>query len=446
MRAQGVTLVVGMRRTGLAVARCLAARGLAVRLADREPRVPWEAAELAARSGGSIELRPGEDGPELLAGVERVVPSPGVPAGARLLRTACERGIPVIAEVELAASLLRCPLAAVTGTNGKSTTTALIGAMLARSGRRAFVGGNLGTPLVEAVGGSYEVALAEVSSFQLEWVERLRPHAACLLNLDEDHLDRHPDFAAYRALKARLFAAQTESDVAVLNRDAPRVWSLRDRMRASVVSFGWRRPEGAGAYVAGGEIVLVRPDAEEEHFSLASLRLPGAHNVENAMAAIVVARCLDVPPGAIEEAIADFRPLPHRLELVREKDGVRYLDDSKATNVAAVVRSLEACPGQVVLLAGGVDKGGGYGPLRDPVRHKVKLLVLFGEAQARIARALDGLTAIERVASLEEAVSVAATAARPGDSVLLAPGCASFDMFADYAERGRAFRAAVAAL
>ncbi|HZP40829.1 MAG TPA: UDP-N-acetylmuramoyl-L-alanine--D-glutamate ligase [Candidatus Binatia bacterium] len=437
-------LVLGFQRTGRAVAAALARRGVRVRAADARPAAAL-ALDAAAVPPG-VELRLGADAPELLAGVDLVVPSPGVPRDAALLGAAVRRGIPVWSEIELAARLLRCPLVAVTGTNGKSTTTSLVGLALARSGRRVFVGGNLGTPLVAAVDGEFDVAVAEVSSFQLEWVARVRPAVACLLNLTPNHLDRHGTFAEYAAAKARLFAAQEHGDFAVVNRDDPEAWRVAGGLRARVVSFG-AAPVACGAFAGEGFVALRLPDAPDERYALGRTRLVGAHNVENVMAAAVVARLAGASAAGVQAAIDDFEPLPHRLALVRERRGVRFVDDSKATSASAAARSLEAFPGPVVLLAGGLGKGGGYAPLVERARGKVKLALLFGAARDEIAAALGAAgVPVERVAGLEEAVRRAAAAAGPGDTVLLAPACASFDMFPDYAARGRAFARAVEAL
>jgi UDP-N-acetylmuramoylalanine--D-glutamate ligase len=437
-------LVLGFQRTGRAVAEALVRRGVQVRAADARPAAVLRPG--ASDTPAGVELRLGEDGDDLLAGVDLVVPSPGVPREARPLATALRRGIPVRSEIELAARLLACPLVAITGTNGKSTTTSLVGLALARAGRRVFVGGNLGTPLVAAVDGDFELAVAEVSSFQLEWVERLRPVIGCLLNVTPDHLDRHPTFADYRDAKARLFAAQTTDDFAVVNRDDPEVRRIAAGLRARVLSFG-AAPVACGAFVEHGAAVLRPPDGAEERYPFGRTRLTGPHNHENIMAAIAIGRLAGAPPAAVQEAIDGFEPLPHRLALVAERAGLRWLDDSKATNVGAAARSLDACTGPVILLAGGLDKRGGYEALVAHARGKVRLALLFGTARDALAAALSaGGVAAETVGTLEEAVARAAAAGAPGDTVLLAPACASFDMFADYAARGRAFRTAVEAL
>jgi UDP-N-acetylmuramoylalanine--D-glutamate ligase len=442
MELRGRVLVIGFRRTGRAVARELGRRGLAVRVADGADAV---ALGINGADWSGVELRLGEDGLSLLDDVDLVVPSPGVPAEAPLLAGAQARSIPIRSEIEIAFQLLDRPLVAVTGTNGKSTTTTLAGNALAQSGIDTFTGGNLGTPLMDAVQRPPAVAVAEVSTFQLEWIETLRPQVACLLNVSADHLDRHGSFAVYRALKARLFENQRAGDVAVLNRDDPETWSLRSGLAARVLSFGWS-PVRQGAFARETEVVL-RLDGAEEVYDLSRTRLRGPHNVENVMAAALVARLAGATPEGIQTAIDAARPLPHRLALVAERGGVTFVDDSKATNVGAAVRAIEAVSGRVLLLAGGVDKGGDYGPLVRAAAVRVRLALVYGAAAARIGDALGtGGVAVEKAASLPDAVARAARVAEPGDTVLLAPACASFDMFRDYADRGRAFRAAVEAL
>jgi UDP-N-acetylmuramoylalanine--D-glutamate ligase len=355
-----------------------------------------------------------------------------------------------VSEIELAHRLLDCPVIAITGTNGKSTTTTLVGLALAKtaqpSGKRVFVGGNLGTPLIEAVDAAPEIAVAEVSSFQLEWVVDFRPRVGCLLNVTPDHLDRHGTFAEYCEMKARLFAAQVSDDYAVLNRDDPETWRIAGGLRARVVSFG-AEPVACGAFAGEGFVGLRLPTGSEERYRLDHTRLTGRQNLENILAAVAVARLAGAAPEAMQAAIDGMEPLPHRRRLVRERQGVHWVDDSKATNVGAAARSVESCDGPVILLAGGVDKGGGYEALAGAARGKLRLALVFGAAREQIAAALDSAgIAVERVRSLEAAVAAAAEASRAGDTVLLAPACASFDMFADYAARGRAFTTAVEAL
>lgn len=438
-------LVVGFRRTGQSVARALTARGVAVRACDERT-----AAELGVDPGAwtPVTVVLGEEPASLLDGVELVVPSPGVPRQAPILREAVRRGIPIRSEIELAFSLLAVPLVAITGTNGKSTTTTVVGDALARSGLRTFTGGNLGTPLIEALAFDPEIAVAEVSSFQLEWTERFRPRVGVLLNVTPDHLDRHESFAEYRDLKARLFAAQSADDFAVCNHDDPIVRDIAGRLAGRVVWFGTGLPPDADGALASEEAVVLRlPGGAPERYALARTRLAGRHNAENLAAAVAAARLAGASAAAVQAAIDEVQPLPHRRALVAERDGVRWVDDSKATNVGAAVRSIESCEGPVVLLAGGVDKGGDYGPLAFSARGRVRLALLFGAARDRIADVLatSGIP-VRTVPTLAEAVRLAAHTARPGDVVLLAPACSSFDQFTDYAARGRAFRDAVEAL
>jgi UDP-N-acetylmuramoylalanine--D-glutamate ligase len=336
---------------------------------------------------------------------------------------------------------MRTPLIAITGTNGKSTTTSLIGAMLKAAGANAFVGGNIGAALIGFAGKDWDWGVVEVSSFQLEWVKDFRPRIAILLNLSEDHLDRYASFADYGAAKERIFAAQEPNDVAILNRDDPLVWRMRERIRSRIVSFGWSSVE-QGVYAANDEIVW-RGTGAEERFPLARVKIQGVHNVENLMAAIAAAKAAGVAQAAVQNAIENFAGLEHRLEFVREKNGVRYYNDSKGTNVGAVIKSLASFSAPIILLAGGVDKGGDYAPLADELRRTVKKLILFGAAKEKIRATLGHLTETVVVESLDAAVREAAASARQGDVVLLSPACSSFDMFRDYTERGKKFRSLV---
>jgi len=437
-------LVVGLGRTGAALARHLSARGARVRACDRRPEAP-----LPEGTDPAVEVVRGADGPEQLEGIDLVIPSPGVPASAPLLVAAVERGIPVRSEIELAAAAIAAPLVAITGTNGKSTTTSLIGEMLERAGRRTFTGGNLGTPLVDAAAGAYDVVVAEVSSFQLEWVEHFRPRVGLLLNVTDDHLDRYRDFAHYRDTKARLFAGQDAGDVAILNRDDAAVMAVAPGLRADVRTFGSARPrDGSGApsrvaYVADDAIVL-REHSAELRFSLARTTLRGQHNRENLMAALLAARALDVPPPVLQATVDTFPGLRHRLETVRETGGVAFVDDSKGTNVGALLKSLEGYgDGRVVLIAGGLAKGGDYTVARPLLARKARHVVVYGAARAFLEESWGGAVDLESHERFADAVGAAIVRARPGDVVLLSPACASMDQFKDYAARGDAFAALV---
>jgi UDP-N-acetylmuramoylalanine--D-glutamate ligase len=434
-------LVVGAGRTGQSVAAFLVDRGAVVRLTERSA----VAAE-SARLPRSVQLRIGDDAEDLLDGVDLVIPSPGVARTHPLLRRAQARGLPVLSEIELASRYLSCPILAVTGTNGKSTTTTLLGLMLQADGRRVFVGGNLGTPLIDACSDTgLDAAVVEVSSFQLEWVCTFRPAVAVLLNLTPDHLDRYRDLADYGRTKAALLAAQQPGDVAVLNRDDAWVWEQRRATRAAVISFG-RDPVEFGTFIEAEAITFWGAASAARRFTLTRTPLQGAHNRENMMAAVTAAAIWGVSDAAIQHALDTTEGLPHRLELVREIGGVRYYDDSKGTNVGAVEKSLASFDQGVILLAGGYDKGGDFSALAPLLASRVKRLVLFGAAGPTIRAQLPAEIPSSVVADLAAGVHEAARFATVGDTVLLSPGCASFDEFTDYAARGRRFREVVEGL
>jgi UDP-N-acetylmuramoylalanine--D-glutamate ligase len=437
-------MVIGLGLSGLAAARLLAARGARLMMTDLRADLGPDAADGAMPPG---EIHLGSEDPAWLANVDLVVTSPGVPPTSRLLMEADRRRIEVIGELELGSRFIAAPIVAVTGTNGKSTVTTLIGEIFKAAGQRVFVGGNLGTPLVEADGGEFDVVVAEVSSYQLERTEHFKPHVGIYLNLAEDHLDRYADIEEYGRAKVRLFRNQDRYDWAILNRDDPRVWSSRRaQLAAQWMSFGLGPAESTPAIgYAGGDLIF---DVRTRHgrISIKRLRLPGRHNIANVMAAAAAALVMGVEPHVIEAVLADFAGLPHRMEFVAERGGVTYIDDSKGTNVASVVEALAALRAPVILIAGGMDKGGDYTPLHEPLREKARLLILIGAARDTMRAALEGATEIELVQTLNEAVCRAAEAACRGDTVLLSPACSSFDQFRNYAERGRIFQELVRAL
>lgn len=433
-------MVVGLGVSGTAAARFLASRGASLVLTDTR-------SEVAATALPRGELYLGGEEPTWLKHVELLVVSPGVPPSSRLVQAARAAGISIISELELATRFIDFPIVAVTGTNGKSTVTTLIGAISARAGIKTFVGGNLGTPLVEAIGHGCELAVVEVSSYQLETIERFKPLVAIHLNLTDDHLDRYQNLEEYGRAKARIFENQDAGDWAILNRDDPLVWPLRHEVKSKVLSFGMTKPQpGAGAAIWHEDGLRFRLGEVYGTICLDGFRLPGQFNRVNAMAAAAAALILNLAPELIERAIADFRGLPHRLEFVREKNGVVFVDDSKATNVDAVVQALAAVGPSVILIAGGVDKGGSYAALREPLRRKVKLLLLYGAARETMRAELGGATRLECVQTLKDGLARAAAEALPSDTVLLSPACASFDQFTNYAERGRVFQELVRAL
>jgi UDP-N-acetylmuramoylalanine--D-glutamate ligase len=433
-------MVVGLGASGSAAARFLASRGASLVLTDT-------CSGIATANLPRAKLYLGGEEAAWLGGVDLVVVSPGVPPTSKLLQAARSAGTPVVGELELASRFIQFPLVAVTGTNGKSTVTTLIGKICLSAGIKTFVGGNLGTPLVEAIGHDFELGVVEVSSYQLETIACFKPQIAIHLNLTDDHLDRYRSVEKYGRAKARIFENQDAGDWAILNWEDPLVWKLRGGVRSKVLRFGITRPPLSGDAEIWDESGLQFTIGRKRGtIRLDRFQLPGRFNRTNAMAAAGAALVLNLSPELIERGLAEFRGLPHRLELVRQKDGVRFLDDSKATNVAAVVEALAAVRAPVLLIAGGVDKGGSYQALREPLRHKVKLLLLYGAAREMMRAALDGATQVESVETLEEAVAKAIAAALPGDTVLLSPACASFDQFKNYAERGRVFQELVSNL
>ncbi len=442
-------MVIGLGISGRAAARLLAMRGAQLVMTDRSVDVKRE--DLPA---GVVHLGAEEpawlDGTDPADQVDLVVASPGVPPTSALMSAARARRVPIIGELELSSRFVHAPIVAITGTNGKSTVTVMIGEICKAAGMKTFVGGNLGTPLADVEGADFDVAVIEVSSYQLELIETFRPRIAIHLNLTDDHLDRYRDLGEYGRAKARLFENQDGGDWAILNRDDPQVWQLARKVRSQVISFGFDRPTGSTesslAIWCDGSALLFDDGNHAERIGLGGFTLPGRHNLLNAMAATAAALALGIAPQTIERALAAFTGLPHRTEFVRNVDGVTYIDDSKGTNVGAVVEALAAIDGSVILIAGGVDKGGDYEPLRAPLMEKVRLLILIGAARDKMRTALDGATEIETAPGLPDAVRIAAVQAQPGDTVLLSPACSSFDQFRDYAERGRVFQELVRAL
>ncbi len=436
-------VVVGAGRSGIGMARFLRSRGAQVALSDQRPATALGSlAELAA---AGIHLDLGGHTALLFETADLIALSPGVPLDVPAVAAAAARGVPVLGEIELAWRELSQPLAAITGTNGKSTVTTVMGDIFRAWGKATFAGGNLGTPLIEAVGGQWDWLVVELSSFQLETIEHFRPRWAVLLNITEDHLDRYPDMAGYQAAKARLFENQTPADWAVLNADDPLVVAAAAASPARRVLFSGRRVLEEGMSLVDGDLLWRWAD-EEIRFPGGELRIRGQHNLENVMAALIPPLVEGCPAEIAWGAATGFAGLPHRMELVATVGGVRWYDDSKGTNVGSVVKSLAGLEPPVTLIAGGKDKHGDLEPLREPITAKVRDLVLIGEAAPRMAASFAGLAAIHRAGSMAEAVATAAALTANGGTVLLSPGCSSFDMFRDYEERGQAFAAAVRAL
>ncbi len=437
-------LVVGLARTGVATARFLLEKGASVKVS--EMKLPEELkAALEALRGLPVEWEMGGHTFPFFLDAELIVVSPGVPMDIQPLRQARKKGIPVISEIELAFWFLQRPMIAITGTNGKTTTTTLIGEMLRASGKSAFVGGNIGNPLINFVAGPQEEkwAVVEVSSFQLEGIEKFRPFVAVLLNITEDHLDRYPSFHDYGEAKGRIFQNQERKDYAVLNADESLTFQFAHRVQSQVVLFSRERSVPVGCFLERGAILFQGADGQRERFGLDRMKIRGAHNLENFMAAIATCKICGCRRQALQKLIDEFEGLEHRLEWVRDIDGVKFFNDSKGTNVGSVVKSLLSFEEPILLIAGGRDKEGDYGPLKDLIAEKVKGMALIGEARERIFGVLGGLTETVKVGSLEEAVHWAWSKARPGDVVLLSPACSSYDMFQNYQERGKRFKAIV---
>ncbi len=437
-------LVVGAGTSGFVSAMRLLERGGRVTLLDERPR---EAVEDGLRQPipSQIAFLQGGVSPKAARGADLVILSPGVPRGKLPLRELALAGTPVWGELELGYRLFRGKVAAVTGTNGKSTVTTLVGKMAERAFPRVFVGGNLGVPFTAAAGEEWDWAVVEASSFQLESIGSFRPKVAALLNLSEDHRDRYPDFSAYASAKMAIFRNMEDPDVAVLSGDDPEVLARLPEVRAERRLVSRSGPVDRGAFLRGEEI-LFRDGTAEERYPCSLLRIRGVQNLENAMAAVAAARSMGVPADAVREALAAFPGLPHRVEFVRTVRGVSYVNDSKGTNVGAVLKCLEGFVEPVVLIAGGKDKGIDFRPLGEALARKARAAILIGEARERMRREIGGSVPVGLADSLEEAVRKAAAQARPGDAVVLSPACSSFDMFRSFEERGEAFREAVRGL
>jgi UDP-N-acetylmuramoylalanine--D-glutamate ligase len=436
-------VVVGAGRSGVGLARYFQARGARVVLSDRRPAEDLQTLADLPLNGMQLDL--GGHTAALFDSADLIALSPGVPPEMPVVASAAARGVAVRGEVEVAWRELPQPLVAITGTNGKSTVTTVMGEVFRAWGKRTFVGGNLGTPLIEAVGIPWDWLVVELSSFQLETIDRFRPRWAVLLNITEDHLDRYPDMGSYQAAKARLFENQTAADWAVLNADDPQVLAAAAATPARRVLFSGSRLLDEGMSLGREELVW-RWAGREARFPAGDLQLRGQHNLENVMAALIPPLVEGCPDPVAWSAACAFRGLPHRMELVATFGGVRWYDDSKGTNVGSVVKSLAGLEPPVTLIAGGKDKHGDLAPLREPIAAKVRELILIGEAAPRMTAAFQQLTTVQRVDSLAAAVALAARVTPAGGTVLLSPGCSSFDMFTSYAERGRLFAEAVQTL
>jgi len=430
-------VIVGLGTTGLSCARYLRARGWRLAVTDTRAEPPQLPALLALDA--RIPVRLGALDPSLLTDAVCVVASPGVPLSAPFFAEARRRGLSIVGDVELFARAAQAPVAGITGTNGKSTVTTLLARMAQRAGLRVRSGGNLGEPALELLEGDTELYVLELSSYQLETTSSLACRAATVLNVSPDHLDRYDSLASYAAAKARIFA---RCDTAVINLDDPLVVAM-PRLARRTFSFSLRASIGADYAVAlhGGEWWLSRGAAPL--LPLASLRIKGLHNAANALAALALGEALSLPLPAMLTELTTFAGLPHRAQWVADVNGVSYVDDSKGTNVGATLAAVAGMPGPLVMIAGGEGKNQDFAPLAAAFRGKVRHTVLIGRDAPALARILEGVCTLESCATLPQAVRAAARAARPGDTVLLSPACASLDMFRDYAHRGDVFAEAV---
>jgi len=433
-------LVIGLARTGLATALFCVERGAVVTATDTRSADELGECVLKLRDTG-VQLQLGGYSDAILHGQELVVPSPGVSADSELLIKARELKITVWSEIELAYRFLHGRLIGITGSNGKTTTTSLVDHILRHAGLSSALAGNIGTPLIATIGQSDEstITVAELSSFQLELTETFRANISVLLNLTPDHLDRHKTFSAYAAAKARIFENQTEEDAAIVNLDDAATRAVAPS-RPQTFWFSRKINVEQGAFAKNGKLIFRWNDKEEEILHCDEIPLPGAHNLENVLAATIAARLAGALPEQIAEAVRSFPGVEHRIEFVAEIHGVRYYNDSKATNVDATLKALEAFPGRIIVVLGGKDKDSDYTQLRTMLREKAILALLIGSAADKIAQQIEGNVALRRAETLQNAVQFAAQAAHAGDIVLLAPACASFDQFQNYEHRGRVFK------
>jgi len=439
-------LVAGAARSGIAATRFLLAGGARVILTDIKTRDALEPviAPLLELTGSSerLILEIGGHREESFRECDLIVVSPGIPLALPVFGISRKAGIPIIAEIELAYRHLKGRIIGITGSNGKTTTTALVASLLNSAGLKSYASGNIGAPLISFASGSApeDIYAVELSSFQLEGIHDFRPFVGSILNLTPDHLDRYPGFEEYIRAKRRLLNNQTATDYAVLNADDVRTAAMAAGIKARPVLFSRAGEVKRGAFVRSGRAVYRDEEEEKDLFAVSAVPLRGGHNLENVLAACSMAILAGASPDTLEEGVRRFKGVEHRIEFVRELNGVQYFNDSKATNVGATIKSLEAFPGNILLIAGGQDKAGDFTALRSLVRERVKHLILIGEAAGKIKKALSGVVDTSEAQSMSEAVALCSRAARPGDVVLLAPACASFDMFQDYEHRGRVFK------
>ena len=439
-------LVVGLARTGVVTALFSAGYGATVTATDERPEAELTETAAKLRAAG-VKLELGGHNPDSFANQDLIIVSPGVPAKLPALELARARNIPVWSEVELAWRFLRGKLIAITGSNGKTTTTSLVAHILQTASIPTLVGGNIGTPLLALVENSMDttVTVAEISSFQLETIEKFRPEIGVLLNLTPDHLDRHASFEEYAVAKMRMFENQIERDMAVLNADDPEI-TRRMPTKPHIFWFSRQKRVAAGAFLRDEQIFFRNEGSEVALARREEIPLRGEHNVENVLAACAAACLAGADPGAIATGIKTFKGVEHRLEFVAEISGVQFYNDSKATNVDAAVKAIEAFPGPLIVILGGKDKGSPYTPLRELLHERARMAILIGAAAGKIAQDLRDSVPLNNAGTLDRALEIAMQSAQTGDTVLLAPACSSFDQFKNFEHRGRTFKELVANL
>jgi UDP-N-acetylmuramoylalanine--D-glutamate ligase len=434
-------VVVGLGRTGVSLTGFLIRQGASVTAIDSATEDKIKEAASAVRNLGARTILGANEG-QVFESADMIVLSPGVPHTLPEIRNAQLKNIPVIGEIELAARFIKTPIIAVTGTNGKSTVTMLVGAMLQAAGRSVFLGGNLGTPLIDYVSENQQAdfVVAEISSFQLDTIETFKPKVSVLLNITDDHLDRYDDFNAYAKSKARIFLNQTEEEVAVINGADPAIVGLTGNIKARRHVYNCDKECDTRSWIDGHTVYFHIEGNGEFSIECSDIPLKGRFNLENVSAAVLAALAVGVSRETIEQAVRSFQGLSHRVQFVDTVKGVNYYDDSKGTNVDAVVRALESFSSPVVLIMGGRDKGGGYEVLGPQLNRVVKHLIVMGEAAEKIESALGNMVSATRVSDMAQAVKTASSLASEGDIVLLSPACSSFDMYTSYAQRGDDFK------
>ncbi|HWR16472.1 MAG TPA: UDP-N-acetylmuramoyl-L-alanine--D-glutamate ligase [Terriglobales bacterium] len=439
-------LVVGLGKSGVASALFLKERGAKVSVSDSKSEAELHE-HIPVLLDNGIAVETGGHGERTFQKQDMIVISPGVPVNAPALGPARKLGIPIIGEVELAARFLKGKLVAITGSNGKTTTTALAGDVIAAGGVKTLVGGNIGTPAISLVPDSTDdsYSVLEISSFQLETIEKFCPKVAVVLNVTPDHLDRHGTFEIYWEAKRRIFENQSATDFAVLNADDAEAAKMAQGLKAQLRWFSRKRPVDAGAFVRGERIAYKDAKGEHDVMGVGEMQLKGTHNVENVLAAVTIGVILGVPAGKIREAVKNFKAVEHRLEYVATINGVEFYNDSKATNVDATIKALESFPKNIHIILGGKDKGSDYTVLKPLLQERVKRVYTVGAAAEKIESHIAGSAEITKAGTIEVAVRKALEAAAPGDVVVLAPACASFDQFNSYEHRGQVFKELVRA-